>query len=251
MVCREFLTGSCLDCLADLQLVVLGLSLSRSSRGVGRGRGLVGGLSLSRGVLSVSVVDLLAHLLGEGQLDGLAGRVGQAGDALLEGLGDNLDLRDGDALLLGKVIARNPGQRDGLVYTGLDGLGVDDINGGLNNGEDRHVVASLLGDLLAVVVAVSVVAVSSVGLADSDHHVLALLVEGHLDGLGSGGLSLGLVGVGADLVVNLLSALGTDGAGNGVALLDILDALAAQLNGSADSIKGRSAHISNLNNIQN
>ena len=42
-------------------------------------------------------------------------------------------------------------------------------------------------------------------LAGSDHHVLALLVEGHLDGLGSGGLRLGLVGVGADLVVNLLS----------------------------------------------
>jgi len=213
-------------------------------RSIGRLRGVVL-------VLGVSVVDLLAHLLGQGQLDGLAGRVGQAGDALLEGLGDNLDLRDGDALLLGEVLARDPGEGDGLVHTGLDGLGVDDINGGLNNGEDRHVVASLLGDLLAVVVAVSVVAVSSVGLADSDHHVLALLVEGHLDGLGSGGLSLGLVGVGADLVVNLLSALGTDGAGNGVALLDILDALAAQLNGSADSIKGRGAHISNLNNIQN
>ena len=28
--------------------------------------------------------------------------------------------------------------------------------------------------------------------AGSDHHVLALLVEGHLDGFGSGGLSLGL-----------------------------------------------------------
>ena len=38
-------------------------------------------------VLGVSVVDLLAHLLGQGQLDGLAGGVGQASDALLEGLG--------------------------------------------------------------------------------------------------------------------------------------------------------------------
>jgi len=213
-------------------------------RSVGRLRGVVL-------VLGVPVVDLLAHLLRQGQLDSLAGWSSQLGDALLEGLGYIFDLRDGDALLLGEVLARDPGQRDGLVHTGLDGLGVDDINGGLNNGEDGDVVASLLGDLLAVVVAVSVVAVSSVGLADSHHHVLALLVEGHLNGLGGGGLSLGLVGVGADLVVDLLSALGTDGAGDGVALLNILDALAAQLNGGADSIKGRGAHISNLNNIQN
>merc|ERR1740123_308479 len=220
MVCQEFLTCSCLD----LQLVVLGLSsggggstVGRGNRGrsVGRGsRGLVGGLSLGGGVLSVSVVDLLTHLLGQGQLDGLAGGVGQASDAL------------------------------------LDGLGVDDIDGGLNNGEDGDVVASLLGDLLAVVVAVSVVAVSGVGLADSHHHVLALLVEGHLDGLGGGGLSLGLVGVGADLVVNLLSALGTDGAGDGVALLDILDALAAQLNGSADGLKCGGADLGSLNDVE-
>ena len=99
------------------------------------------------------------------------------------------------------------------------------VNSGLDNSEDGDVVASLLGDLLAVVVAIGVVVVSSVGLADSHHHILALLVEGHLDGLGDGGLFLRLVGAGADLVVDLLSALGTDGEGDGVALLDILDML--------------------------
>ena len=129
-----------------------------SSRGggsnVGRGKGLVDGLSLGGGVLSVSVVDLLAHLLGQGELNGLTGGVRQAGDALLEGLGDNLDLRDGDALLLG---GPRRGRRDGLVDTGPDGLRVDDINGGRNNGEDGDAVPSLLGDILAVVVAVSVV----------------------------------------------------------------------------------------------
>ena len=215
----------------------------------GRGGG-VGRLGVNF-VLGVAVVDLLAHLLRQGQLNGLAGGSGQLGDALLEGLGNLLNLRDSDALLFGEVLARDPGQGDGLVHTGLDGLRVDDINSGLNNSEDGHVVASLLGNLLAVVVAVGVVTISGVGLADSDHHVLALLLEGHLNGLGGGGLSLGLVGVGADLVVDLLGALGTDGAGDGVALLNILDALAAQLNGGADSIKGRGAHISNLNNIQN
>ena len=73
-----------------------------------------------------------------------------------------------------------------LELPGLDGLGVEDINSGLDNSEDGDVVASLLGDLLAVVVAIGVVVVSSVGLADSHHHILALLVEGPLDGLGDG-----------------------------------------------------------------
>ena len=95
-----------------------------SSRGggsnVGRGKGLVDGLSLGGGVLSVSVVDLLAHLLGQGELDGLTGGVRQAGDALLEGLGDNLDLRDGDALL-SEVLAE--GGEMGLLTQVLMGSG--------------------------------------------------------------------------------------------------------------------------------
>jgi len=202
-------------------------------------------------LFSMTVHKLDTDLLGESELNSLAGGGIQSGDTFVNSLGHGVDLGHGDALLLAQVLAADSGQRDGLVDTGLDGLGVHNLNLGLDDGEDGDVVASLLGDLLAVVVAVSVVAVSSVGLADSHHHVLALLVEGHLNGLGGGGLSLGLVGVGADLVVDLLSALGTDGAGDGVALLDILDALAAQLNGGADSIKGRGAHISNLNNIQN
>jgi len=215
-------------------------------RSVGRLRGVVL-------IFGVPVVDLLAHLLRQGQLDSLAGWSRQLGDALLEGLGYIFDFRDGDALLLGEVLARDPGQRDGLVHTGLDGLRVDDIHGRFNHSDNGDVVASLLSNLLAVVVAVAVpVAISMRSrLADSHHLGLTHLLKGHLHSLGGGALSLGLVGVGADLVVNLLSALGTDGAGNGVALLDILDALAAQLNGSADSIKGRGAHISNLNNIQN
>ena len=40
----------------------------------------------------------------------------------------------------------------GILHIALDGLGADDINGELNDYEDRHVVESILGDLLAVVV---------------------------------------------------------------------------------------------------
>ena len=215
-----------------------------------RGRSIGDWLNLM-GVLSISIVDLLANLLGESEINSLASRSSKLGDALLRGNSGVFNLWDSDALLLSEVFTADSWERDWLVDTGLNRLRIGDGDWWLNNSNNWDVVASLLGDLLAVVVAVGVVTISGVGLADSDHHVLALLLEGHLNGLGGGGLSLGLVGVGADLVVDLLGALGADGAGDGVALLNILDALAAQLNGGADSIKGRGAHISNLNNIQN
>ena len=51
---------------------------------------------------------------------------------------------------------------------------------GFNNGEDGNVVASLLGDLLAVVVAITVTVSVGSGLAHSNHLGLALLVEANL-----------------------------------------------------------------------
>merc|ERR1719188_124433 len=112
------------------------------------GLGSVGGLHLQ----GVAVVDLLADLLGEGQLDSLAVGGSKSGHALVDGLSDGLDLGDGDALVLGQVLTADPGQGDGLVDAGLDGLGVGDGDGGVDHGDDGEVVASLLGDLLAVVV---------------------------------------------------------------------------------------------------
>ena len=230
-----------------LRLVSLSWGSSGGGGSVG-GLGGIGGLHLQ----GVAVVDLLAHLLGEGQLHSLAVGGSKAGDALVDGLGDGLDLGDGDALVLGQVLAGDPGQGDGLVDAGLDGLGVGDGDGGVDNGDHGEVVASLLGDLLAVVVAVSAIAISVVGsgLAHSHHHGLALLGEGDLDSLAGGILVLGLVGVGADLVVDLLDALGTDGPGDVVALLHILDALPAEVNGVAGGVNVGGAHIGGLNNIQ-
>ena len=201
---------------------------------------------------SVPIVDLLAHLLWQIQVHILTFGVCLGCEALFEGLGDWVDLGDGDALLLGQVLAGDPGQVDGLVHTGLDGLGVDDIHGGLNHGNNRHIVAGLLTNLFAVVVSVAVaiaVALRS-RLAYSHHLGLTHLLKGDLNGLGCGSLSLGLVGVGADLVVDHLGALGTDGAGDGVALLNILDALASQLDRCAHCLKGRGAHLGSLHNIQ-
>jgi len=203
------------------------------------------------GVLGVSIVDLLADLLGEGELHVHAVRSAQDGFTLGEGLGNDLDGRHGDALLLREILARDSGQRDGLVDTGLDGLGVHNIDGRGGGGHDGDIVASLLSDLLAVVVSISVVSVSGSGLAHCHHLGVAHLLEGDLDSLGSGSLSLGLVGVGADLVINLLSALSTDSTGHGVALLDILDGLTGELNGVARGHKVGCADLSRLLNIKN
>lgn len=188
-------------------------------------------------------------MLGEGELNSLAGRGGQLGDTLLKGLRHNLDLGDSDALLGRQVLTADSGQADGLVDTGLDGLRVDNLDGGVNRGDNGDVEAGLLGNLLAVVVSISL-SVSVLGrLAHGDHLGNTLLLEGDLNSLGGGGLSLGLVGVGADLVVNLLNALRADGSGHSVALLLVNDGLPGELLRCAHCLEGRGADLSNLYNI--
>ena len=128
---------------------------------------------------------------------------------------------------------------------------VGNLNSWLNRGDNRDIVASLLGNLLAVVVSIAVVSISWGWLADGDHLGVTLLLEGNLNGLGSGFLSLLLVRVGADLVVNFLYALGTDSTSNSVALLHILDVLAGEFYWVANSLQSWGAHFSSLNNILN
>ena len=150
----------------------------------------------------LSVHNISTHLLGEGQLNSGAVGGSELGDALLDDLDVILDLGDGDALVLGQVLAGDPGQGDGLVDTGLDGLGVGNSDGGVGGGDDGAVVASLLGDLLAVVVTVAVVSVSRGWLADGHHLGVADPLEGDLDSLGGGLLTVLLVVVDTDLVIN-------------------------------------------------
>jgi len=166
-----------------------------------RGRSIGDWLNLMN-ILSISIVDLLADLLGESELNILASRSSKLGDALLRSLSGILNLWDSDALLLGKVLTADSWERDWLVDTGLDWLRVGNLNSWLNRGDNRDIVASLLGNLLAVVVSVAVVSVSWGWLADGNHLGVTLLVEGNLNSLGSCGFSLLLVRVGADLVVN-------------------------------------------------
>ena len=207
------------------------------SRGIGDGlnwgisdwlRGLVS-------VLSISVVDLLADLFGESELNSLASRGSKLGDALLGSHGGVFNLWDSDALLLSEVLTADSWERDWLVDTGLDWLRVGNLNSWLNDGNNRDIVASLLGNLLAVVVSIAVVSISWGWLADSHHLGIAFLGEGDLNSLGSCGFNLLLVRVGTDLVVDLLNALGTDSTGDWVALLSVYNDLDSKLNWAADS----------------
>ena len=185
--------------------IILGLSFIRSR---GRSRSIGDWLNLMS-VLSISIVDLLANLLGESKLNSLASRSSKLGDALLGSLGGVFNLWDSDALLLSEVLAADSWERDWLVDTGLDWLRVGNLNSWLNRGDNRDIVASLLGNLLAVVVSITVVSVSWGWL----------------------------VRVGADLIVNFLNALGTDSTGDWVALFYINNDLDSKLNEVADSLK--------------
>ena len=187
------------------------------------------------GILGISIVDLLADLLGESKLNSLASRGSKLGDALLGTHGGVFDRWDSDALLLSEVLTADSWERDWLVDTGLDWLRVGNLNSWLNDGDNRDIVASLLGNLLAVVVSIAVVSISWGWLADSHHLGIALLGEGDLNSLGSCGFNLLLVRVGTDLVVDLLNALGTDSTCDWVALLSVNNDLDSKLNWAADS----------------
>ena len=196
-----------------------------------------------------AVDDAAAHLLGEGELHGAAVGGAQLGDALLHGLHGVLDLGHHDALVGLDVLAGDDGQVNGLLDAGLDGLGVGHGDGGLVHSDHRGVVASLLGDLLAVVVAVAVVAVAWTVLTNGHHLNIASLLKSNIHRLSSGLFCLLFVGVGADLVLDNLDALGADGGGDGVAELAVHDLLDGQLHVSAHGLEGGGAGLHGLNNI--
>jgi len=203
------------------------------------------------GILSISVVDFLANLLGESKFNSLASRGSELSDALLRALSRVLNFWDSDAFLFSEVLTADSWKRDRLVDTGLDGLRIGNLNSGLNRCDNRDIVASLLGNLLAVVVSVAVISVSWGWLADGDHLGVTLLLECNFNGLGSGGFSLLLVGVGTDFIVNLLNAFSADSAGDWVTLFSVDDDLDGKFNRIADSFESRGTDFSSLNNILN
>ena len=191
---------------------------------------------MSMRICSISIIDLLAHLLRKGKLNILASRSSKLGDTLLRGLGGIFNLRNCNALLFSKILTADSWEIDRFVYTGLDWLRIGNLNSWLNWGNNRNIVASFLGNFLTVVVSVAVVSITWGRLADGHHLGITLLLEGDLNSLGSGLFNLLLVRIGADLIVNLLNALSTDSSGNWVTLFNINNDLDSKLYWVANSL---------------
>ena len=223
-----------------------------------RGRGISWGGFVLVSVFGMAIDKLNTNLLGEGQLNVLASRGSKLGNTLFRSFCCFLNLWDSDALLSSQVFTRYSHQRDRFVDTGFDGLGVGDLNSWFNNGHYWNIVASLLGNFLAVVVSVSMsITTMSLSiplwgrLADGNHLNLALLVEGDFNSLSSCFFSSLLVRVSTDLVINLFNAFGTDSTGHWVALLFVNNFLDCKLNWVANSLKSRSANLCRFDNILN
>ena len=202
--------------------------------------------------MSVSIDKLNTDLLGEGELDLLAGGGSQLGLALGNGLGGIFNLRDDDGLLFGKIFAGDTGKGDGLVDASLDGFGVGNGDIDIDGGDNGDVVGGGLGNLFAVVVSirVSVSTISLVsGLADGDHLDLFLLFEGNFDGLGDGAFFNLFIRVSADFLGNNLDGFGTDGTGDGVGVWDIFDDLDGESDIGASGLNGRCADLSDFSHI--
>lgn len=214
---------------------------------VGSGGTVVSGL----GLMSISVDKFDADLLGQSELDLLAGGGSQLSLAFGDGFGRVFDFGDSDAFLLAKISTAHTGKGDGFVNAGLDGLGVGDLDGNIDGGDNRHIVGSFLSDLLAVVVSVRSVAISMSGLADGDHLDIGFLFEGDFNGFASGVFVLLLVGVRADLLGDLLNGLGTNSTGDGVAEFLVDNDLDGQLNILADSFESGGADFGDFSHILN
>jgi len=207
-----------------------------------------GGGSLS----SKPVHQLLALLLGQGELNRLASWLNKASYTFVNALAVILNSRDSDALLLTEVLAADPWQGDGLVDTRLDRFRVGDLNLRLHNSNNRDIDASLLSNLLTVVLTISMrpMSISILGrLTDSDHLGVTLLVKSNLDSLGCGGFCFWPVRVGADLIVNGLSAFRADSPGDSVALLSVHNPLDGEGDRAAGGLKGGSADLSQFHSI--
>ena len=215
------------------------------------GRFRVGDLDL---LLSVAIDKLDTDLLGEGQLDLLAGRGSQFGDTLLNRLSGVGHFWNGNALVLDLVLTADTGQVDWLVDAGLDWLWVGHSDGDVDGGHDRDIVLGGLGHFVAVlVVAVSampITAMASIGWGtNGDHLDLGLLLETDLNGGSSGILILSFVVIAAHLVWNLLDGLSADSAGDIIAELPVHDYFDGQVDIVTDSLKGWGADLSNFSHV--
>jgi len=206
-------------------------------------------------LMGVSVDKLDTDLFGEGELNLLAG--GDTNFSLAVG-NNNLSIDNGrnkDGTFLRDISAGNNGKGDGFVNTDLLGGGVGNSDGDINSGDNGNIVLLFGGNLLAVVVSVSTMSVSSMsvvsGLADSDHLDVGNLLEGNFDGLGDGVSRFLFVKVCADFLGNNIDGFGTDGTGDSVCVWDIFNDLDGESEIFTRGCNGRCADLSDFYNIDN
>jgi len=223
-----------------------------SMGGWGRGSGISGCWCR---LMGITVDKLNTDLFGEGELNLLAG--GDTNDSLAVGNND-LRIDNGgnlDGLFLRDISAGNNGKGDGFVNTDLLGGGVGNGDGDINGGDNGNIVLLFGGNLLAVVVSVSTMSVSSMsvvsGLADSDHLDVGNLLEGNYDGFGNGVSRFLFVKVCADFLGNNIDGFGTDGTGDSVCVWDIFNDLDGESDIFTRGSNGRCAGLSDFNHIDN
>jgi len=129
---------------------------------IGRLRMAIGRFRLMVLFFSITIDKLNTDLLGQGQFDLLARWSSQLGHTLLNRLRGVLNLWDSDALVLNLVFAVDTGKVDWLVDTGLDWLRVGDSHRNINSSDNRNIVFSGLGHLIAIFVGVSSMTIASI-----------------------------------------------------------------------------------------
>merc|ERR1719239_1550958 len=80
-------------------------------------------------------------------------------------------------------------------------------------------------------------------ITHGNHLSVTFFLEGNLNILGRGCLSLGLIGVGADFIVNILWGLSADSSGDIIALFLVNNALPYQVHLVTHSIQGGNTHL--------
>jgi len=181
-------------------------SISRYNGGISwvlRSRGISDRFMLMN-ILSISIVEFLAHLLGEGEVNILTVGGSQLCDTYLLLLNSIFNLRNNNTLLSSQIFTTDDNEVDGLINTGLNWLREGNLDSRLNNSDNGDIVASLLGNLFAVVVSIAVISISRSWLTNCHHLGVTLLLKWDLNSLSSGVNNLLLVGVDTDLIVNNL-----------------------------------------------
>ena len=124
---------------------------------------------------------------------------------------------DSVEFLFSEVLTADSWKRDGLVDLDLNVFGTGNLNSGLNRDDNRDIVSSHLGSNCV--------------------HNCYFRILGWVNDLGSSGVSLLVVGVCTDFIVNLVNDFSADSTCDWVALFSADDDLNGKFNRIAGSLK--------------